>query len=86
MTPLSKGVRWEVSEAGSGRGKPGCRVCALDTEKVDDPVRFGISEAKRTGITTLQVPKLGLEREATASGRRATSSRWGPGDELDAER
>lgn len=71
---------------GSRRGKPGCSVCALDTEKVDDPVRFGMSEAKRTGVTTLQVPKLGLERKATASGRCATSSRWGPGDELDAER
>lgn len=74
-----------MSEAGSGRGKPGCRVCALDTEKVDDPVRFDTSETKRTGITTLQVPKVGLERKATASGGLAMSSGWGPGDELDAE-
>lgn len=75
-----------MSEAGSGRRKPGCSsVCALDTEKVDDPVRFDMSETKRTGITTLQVPKVGLERKATALGGLAMSSRWGPGDELDAE-
>lgn len=82
---MPKDVRREVSEAGSGRRKPGCSVCALDTEKVDDPVRFDMSETKRTGITTLQVPKVGLERKATALGGLAMSSRWGPGDELDAE-
>lgn len=59
-------------------------VCALDTEKVDDPVRFDMSKTNRTGITTLQVPKVSTEKKAAALGGLGPSSRRSPGDELDA--
>lgn len=74
-----------MSEVGSKHRKSSSRVCALDTEKVDDPVRFDTSKTNRTGITTLQVPKVSTEKKATALGGLGMSSRRGPGDELDAE-
>lgn len=74
-----------MSEAGSKHGTSNSTVCALDTEKVDDPVRFDMSKTNRTGITTLQVPKVSTEKKATALGGLGMSSRRSPGDELDAE-
>ena len=74
-----------MSEAGSEHSKSNSTVCALDTEKVDDPVRFDMSKTNRTGITTLQVPKVSTEKKATALGGRGASSRHSPGDKLDAE-
>lgn len=73
---------WEAAGLGSAR-KRSSSICALDTEKVDDPVRFDMNETNRTGITTLQVPKVSMGSKACL-GRRM-SSRQGPGDESDAE-